>query len=1188
MRKILRVLGVCVVLGGGAYAGLDYYQKSQEEQRIRKAQAAAREAAAVREKEERELRSLRPLPDYATLVSPHYYVPPKSAWQAGEKASYRKLLGSGKFDVLVVPFQVQQQALDRASRSLMTAHLAAALASSGASVPDPYVVSKALGDGARGIPWSEIELLASQMGARKIVAGYVGHDGKGTLRLTIRHGTPGKLAAVTASNTKTFENVPFTDDAPPFESFATLLPEVLKAIGTDPSKLPALPRIDWDSREVLPASPVAMLQAQANLAREAGFLQLLAWLTPEDEERSRERFAEKAMISVLSVAPESLGYAELRARSYLLLGYRAAALKVLGSSQSREALHLRAMLDGNYPEVKRLTPAVVRDVGALIARLEQNDIAKTYGAITRKDGENAARLLKLPPPWEYFAVRAFAEFDDWSQFDNSGLKRILDAEMPLPGASLEDMLRGVVALGDLSKLQAVRDLAVMEHARKLIEADAQAICCRAWSPRLSRLDFVHFVEAVATDNLARRAVFLEYIQGTPERALSFISSIDSIFRDHPRLTLARAAAERTIALRSEGVVREGLLKSAFLDAYHAYRWEIGITVTSAKAQSLVSIVASSLGRSPVPVLNPTFQDYPARAYSLRQPPPLGIAEAMTVLAHSSYDERPVEVLYNLQSNVKKDGPAFEATLKSIEHRFQGSPKVALLRADSSARKGDDAAAERLYREVIALQPSNWNAHERLGKMLLESGQPAKAAALFRGFGGFKAGSTEDPVGIANAAYDAGSLLYWSGNLREASPLYEIAARLKTGADSSLASAARLAFMKGDLIRGAAATIQRVQRYGLPLAYRDYFAILHATGSSGPAWDGFNSLIGSVNGPQLWESVLVGHAVTGTTAPGIVKWISQPRILGTSAELDFPAMHLLRLGVMDRVPSKELAAQLAEVARPTWRVTWSPQRGMPARTSDVGRSWADGKSIRVLGPDRGGWSLPLTHAKERVVVKSDYEYFATAYRQLRETDHAAAAATIEEAAGLYDLTLFENAYFLPYYAFATAKAGRDVTGVERVMQRLAPEDRRFDYYLAAAVLQAVTGKHQAALESLNLARHRRPFTEHRPVLTEYQYAETCELLFEATGQDQYRELALRWARNFQAMQPWFAWPYAVEAKLARNAGDRDRAIAMTHYLDRNSARLASLPLATVKAAVSAFRGKNPFLRMVAPPQRQDRI
>ena len=62
------------------------------------------------------------------------------------------------------------------------------------------------------------------------------------------------------------------------------------------------------------------------------------------------------------------------------------------------------------------------------------------------------------------------------------------------------------------------------------------------------------------------------------------------------------------------------------------------------------------------------------------------------------------------------------------------------------------------------------------ELTIEQGDEKKAAKIFMSYPGFKDASGKHPVGLANDAFDAGSLLYWSGNLAEALPLYRIAHR----------------------------------------------------------------------------------------------------------------------------------------------------------------------------------------------------------------------------------------------------------------------------------------------------------------------------------------------------------------------------------------------------------------------------
>ena len=72
---------------------------------------------------------------------------------------------------------------------------------------------------------------------------------------------------------------------------------------------------------------------------------------------------------------------------------------------------------------------------------------------------------------------------------------------------------------------------------------------------------------------------------------------------------------------------------------------------------------------------------------------------------------------------------------------------------------------------------------------------------------------------------------------------------------------------------------------------------------------------------------------------------------------------------------------------------------------------------------------------------------------------------------------------------------------------------------------------------------------------------------------------------EAFSPWYAWPYAMEAKLSTNKGERGRAIAMACYLDKRSERLAKVRKSEIDAAVKAFANRNPFLR--APDASKER-
>jgi len=158
----------------------------------------------------------------------------------------------------------------------------------------------------------------------------------------------------------------------------------------------------------------------------------------------------------------------------------------------------------------------------------------------------------------------------------------------------------------------------------------------------------------------------------------------------------------------------------------------------------------------------------------------------------------------------------------------------------------------------------------------------------------------------------------------------------------------------------------------------------------------------------------------------------------------------------------------------------------------------------------------------------------------------------------------------------------------VLARFDAGDQGFDYQLALAVTHAVAGRSDDALKELRLARLRRPNTDDRVLITQYTYADICTRLFEATHNVRFRDVALDWAKVRQRVEPWQSWSYSLQARLSPDAKERDRAIAMTYYLDPKSETLATLTKAQVDAAVAAFGRENIFLETTAHEKRNGTI
>ena len=1114
---------------------------------------------------------------------PRAYPRPASVWKDSEKSVYAALLAKGQFDVLVVPVQTQDYSFDRPSRSLMGAQLALAIAATGKyRVPDPYLVARALGDGDRRINPEDVFRLAGKLGVKRIVwsyAGYLEHgQARNKVRFNVQHQDRlenGFFDTHLQPTTLQRFDVAFSETLTPAEAFRSVLPKVLESIGVQATP-PAKP-VSLAGDAPLPESLRDLLERAGDPARDAHYFQLLAALTPEYAERNRERYAEKSLLAVLDASPLSPGYRYLKARAYMYLGDRVAALNALGAPRTVEEQHLLALLNGDLPSVRRLVPQVKSPLNALIAKIDANTIGANYRAISEEKSREDARALKLKSEaLAFFVERAFTDWSLWMQHDNVKLKQLLDKEMPVAGFSLAQIAGGTAAFADLAKLRAAANLSVLDHVRRLLSAHADQWCCTL-SKRLGPIDYVDFYESLATDNLARRARFLVQIQGAPEAALEFVARIESVYKDHPQFTLARARAEAMLAARSSGAAREGYGRSAYLNALNAFYWEQAQTRTAAEAFH----VGAGLGRHDFGRVDNVFaHDLPFRSFYATWESggrrDYALRNARNALANSMFNVQPLRELQQLLVDFQGKHEEFDDLLATLKGRFVGHPEMPAILAGASLAKGDTRAAATLYRQAVKANPSAWESYEALGKLLFEEGETAEAAKVYMSYPGFTGGTSEHPVAVANHSYEAGSRFFWSGNFEQARPLYQIAAKLKTGADSSLASSTRLALLEGDLQEAAKHMFARATRYNSAFAYRDFLGLRHAMGNSEEAWDAFRVLARQVRGPQLWETALVGHRMAGLTAKEIAAWLAKDPSIDAAEGFGYGAMHLVRAGVVDRKPGPELAGLVEAADRPVYRLE---QSGVVARPA--------GQSGMVLGPDAPNGGLLHLGAFERGPkqrVKSDRTFFVEAYAAIRDKQYALASALLVEATSLYDVRNVRLGYLLPYLAFAAAK-DRNIEPVRALLARFDPEQRRFDYFMAEAVLSGLAGAADEARRALKLALHRRPFTELRPVYTEYQYAEICEWLYEATGDRGYADLALNWAKSNQAVQPWFAWAYALEAKLTSDPAAKKRAIVMTHYLDRNSERLASLPPDEVKAALEQSGAVNPF---VAEPTKRERI
>jgi hypothetical protein len=81
--------------------------------------------------------------------------------------------------------------------------------------------------------------------------------------------------------------------------------------------------------------------------------------------------------------------------------------------------------------------------------------------------------------------------------------------------------------------------------------------------------------------------------------------------------------------------------------------------------------------------------------------------------------------------------------------------------------------------------------------------------------------------------------------------------------------------------------------------------------------------------------------------------------------------------------------------------------------------------------------------------------------------------------------------------------------------------------------------------------------------------------ELTNDPRIRAEGLQWAKVRERVEPWQSWSYAMEAEFTTEPSDRERALAMTYYLDPRSLRLSRFSKTEVDQAAKKFNSLNIF-------------
>ncbi|HEY3488679.1 MAG TPA: hypothetical protein VGK27_00995 [Candidatus Deferrimicrobiaceae bacterium] len=1076
-------------------------------------------------------------------------------WQDGKKALYVALLKGKINDVLIVPFQPEENGIDLPGRALMTRYLDDRLRrTTGFRIPDPTLVARALGENARTFPDVEVYRLANDLGIRFLIRGFVGHNLKETMSVKLlvqerKAGTP--LAPETPVARLEWTGLSFSDERPPEEAFLGLIDNVVAKFPITQTRKSETKRFGMVGPIALPSTIPELAEAKSvSPAENAWRLQALALLFPEDAPE-REQLFERSLVALVSVAPESPDYRLLKSRALFYLARRPAAVAALGFPETADETYFSAYLDADLPTARKAMERIGSPLARVMAEIEVNDLDWAFDQNLPERARYPA-LTKEIPAWEMVMTCRLLERDGWTVPSNLLVKDRMDQEFPAPGAKAKELAAGMLILAESPGKGEDVLLSAHRHYRKVMELEGKQLYSGDDSASPSRRDALELLTAIGERNVVKEINLRGNIQALPEKAIEELDFVDGVYNGYPELLLLRAQSEKRISETRQQDGRSSLLAAAREHAAEAFYRSAGQTGVARRSQEFLEEQKADMT-----LLAGYDRDYPRRWDWNYSGPGDRLAlrkEALTGRNASSLPDGSYPALKNGELGLLythagfswftwlvENLPANPASRSAVDafvaangRRFAGHRGQASFRAKRDLGKGEPQAAVRIYKEAIDASPRVWQPYADFGKMLMAGGEVDNAFELYRSYPLFgDTGNDPGPnkVGLSNQACEVGQEFFWAGYPDKAIPFFKASAGYKTGSGAGMVAAARVATIEMDFPRAAAYALESFKRYNNAYSLRDYLGLLHLFGYGKQVWPLFDTVVSKGLNPPVWYSAFIGHRLDGSRDDEILTWYGRPEIRNVEGNgIGSPMM--LELFV-DRPVDEQLVAKIreAEVNRPATGVEDRYVAEAPGRVSDLAGIYWRVKSGNV------GDVMP-------------------------------AARSIEFMQRQPDLI----GPILPYMVWGSVKSGIGPSYAQ--FAERYREKSPFDYELAKAAIAAGTGNHDEAVRRLKAASFRIP-REAQPIPPWYRLVEWAEWFYADSKRPEYRELALDWAKRHQRIQPMYAWAYAVEARYAEEGPARTRALAMALHLDRRSERITAIPEAEKEKAREWLKANNPF-------------
>jgi len=1063
--------------------------------------------------------------------------PRTSGWLEREESLFAQVLSGGQCAVLVAPFETGEalrapplHSLDRPARSLISRQVAAGIAArTGQCVTDPTLVSRALGPRARNYDWSRIVRLANAAGTRWIVRGVVKLDSaRQAYDLTVQvfAREPGDKPRWIPGEAVEWGPVVFSDDLPPEAAFQPIAARVVERLGL-PEESPvhdasspvraAQPQASFDRLADDPGS--ALLRAQR--------LQLIAVAYPPSEVNG-EHLWERSLIAVQDLPAEDEQARCVRARAALHLYRRPYAVALLRGLERLEARALLAQAEGNLPDAEALSQRITDPMVALITQVElelmRARYARSAGFHERRrelidKHPGYAALLYVPLSGDELLRPAPHELV-WRQLESFGV--------PIAELTPSAMLRAIPAQVS-EHLWISRDIVRLPVAIESSYAPLWRSRAAQWriaraSDRLAPWDLFDAMYGVNRAAVVASAKSISSKQLRPEALLAFSNALGQTFAGYPPLEEAAAWALGQIRYEHKGAPDRLLDERQRLLLRDLLAWGSGET----EAERYLSWALAGETRG-------AYLDEPPREWRAlpRGAPEPGrtdlerdVAQELRALNFSQYDFGHLGNAQRLLERLGQKDAAEQVALQA-QSRFAGNPARDEFLLKLAERRRDTAGYASLIEQKIHEQPEQWPLYYRLAQAHLQARKPEQAQRALLAYPLWR-NDKGDAAALSNQALEGGLLLLRAGEAELARPLFQLGARYQSGSGAELWSGLWLARLDHNWpeIRSWGRRLHQQHKDAWGLSDAAYASFL--IGDLDEGWRTFYEASKQFEDARPWAAAVAGHRIAATSDDELIGFARRWKSLSGNAEADA----LLRQGfvfsalMLDRTPSE-----------------------------------------RTFG------SIVSTAAGD-----SGYASLARGYRAFKRGDYAAA---VEQLAKLSDASKGQsgsaqqqNAFALPYLSASLVKAGRGAQAQALLADFNRRAGRDFYYLLASAYVQGLGGDARGALDSLWQAQIGWPDSTTAAVPPSFQLLETCEKLYELTGDARYKDALLDLARRQRVLWPW-SWAYTFEAKYAGDAQEREAALGIALFLDAQSDHLAGFNAAQRKRAQRWFAANNPF-------------